>query len=202
MRSQFCPAFVYSLDLVDVTFSLPPCWRELHAYTIYRAGLNNMWKDVGAAAQDIYKPWNPYQLSNPISANSARMARNARCMRATGASGWTVGAMTVADNTGYWASNLAAGAYATKALSALRAQRGLTEAEIQAYKEFTNDARGVVREIEGNWPPPIQDYLPPPPEPPPLSGYDGWLPPGDSVPWWVVCFPLQILGAAISNGTI
>ena len=80
---------------------------DSRAYSIYRAGLNNAWKDVGASAQDIYKPWNPYQASNPVSANDARMAQNAANMRATGAPAWTITTMKCADATGYYASNAA-----------------------------------------------------------------------------------------------
>ncbi len=68
---------------------------------------------------------------------------------------------------------------ARKAYQAKRAAKSaykmtdLTDAEIQAYKDFVDDARGIFR--EGKFPDP-DDYDPPPP---PDDGYDGWLPPGD-----------------------
>jgi hypothetical protein len=92
------------------------CGGTSTIYTDCRAGANNAWGDVGAAAQDIYKPWNPYQANNPVSANSARVAENAQFMQATGVSGWAITTMQAADSTAYVSTNLAAGVGLSNAL--------------------------------------------------------------------------------------
>jgi RHS repeat-associated protein len=97
---------------------------DSRAYENYRGGLDNMWGDVGAAAKDVIKPWNPYEANNPVSANDARKARNAAMMRAAGASEFTIGAMKAGDAIGYYGSNMAAGCAAAKALGGLRYSGG------------------------------------------------------------------------------
>jgi hypothetical protein len=85
-----------------------------------------MWGDVGAASQDTYKPWNPYEFDYTLSANDLRMAENLARIRGNGWSGWYTSAAKTGDTVGYFATNLLAGQQASKAVKSYFSLAGMS----------------------------------------------------------------------------